>query len=469
MPRGDFRILEAYVRALRSAQKLIHLESQFLWSPEIVEILRGKLRNPPTRRVPRRRRCSPRTRTTAQDDTRGQLGTLVDADRDDRLLACTLYQPGRVQQVYVHAKIGIVDDRWLCIGSANLNEHSMFNDTEACVITCDEELARETRLRLWREHCRPSSDVDFDALARRGEERSPPVGAAAARVAALAARCSGRSTAYLWTDAVRSSSSQTGARSRCACSVPPARSASRRSRSSRPTTAARCMRARRTRPSRSRSYLDAAEHVRAARETGADAIHPGYGFLAESGDFADAVIGAGPDVGRPDTRRAARRRRQARGEADRARGGRAGRSRRRGRGLPAARQGRRRRRRTRHARRAHARTSSTRRSRRRKREAQAAFGDDRVYLERYLERPRHVEIQLLADTHGTVLALGERECSVQRRHQKVLEESPSPALDPDLRAQMSDAAVRFARAIGYVGAGTAEFVARAAASSSSSS
>jgi acetyl/propionyl-CoA carboxylase alpha subunit len=92
-----------------------------------------------------------------------------------------------------------------------------------------------------------------------------------------------------------------------------------------------------------------------------------------------------------------------------------------------------------------------------KREAKAAFGDDRVFAERYVERPRHVEIQLLGDGER-VLALGERECSIQRRHQKVLEESPSPALDPELRKEMSDAAVRFAEAIGYESAGTAEFM-----------
>src|SRR6202008_4069110 len=91
-----------------------------------------------------------------------------------------------------------------------------------------------------------------------------------------------------------------------------------------------------------------------------------------------------------------------------------------------------------------------------RREAASGVGDETVFFERYLERPRHVEIQLLADAHGTVVALGERECSIQRRHQKVLEESPSAALDPELRARMSDAAVAFARAIGYVSAGTAE-------------
>src|SRR6266850_1063381 len=91
-------------------------------------------------------------------------------------------------------------------------------------------------------------------------------------------------------------------------------------------------------------------------------------------------------------------------------------------------------------------------------EAMNAFGDGRLYLEKYLDRPRHVEIQIFADAHGRVVSLGERECSVQRRHQKVIEEAPSPIITPDLRKRMGDAAVRLARAGGYVNAGTVEFL-----------
>ena len=93
-----------------------------------------------------------------------------------------------------------------------------------------------------------------------------------------------------------------------------------------------------------------------------------------------------------------------------------------------------------------------------RREALAGFGDDGLLVERYVERARHIEVQLLADAHGTVLHLGERECSLQRRHQKVLEESPSPAVGPELRRRLGTAAVDIARRAGYVGAGTAEFL-----------
>ena len=168
LPDGDYRILEAYIRALRSAQRLVYLESQFLWAPEVTEILRAKLRDPPTDEF-RLIVLLPARPNNGADDTRGQLGLLVDSDEDNRFLACSLYQPTRADQVYVHAKIGIVDDRWLVIGSANLNEHSFYNDTEACVITCDEELVRATRLRLWREHL-GCEDVSFERFRERAED-----------------------------------------------------------------------------------------------------------------------------------------------------------------------------------------------------------------------------------------------------------------------------------------------------------
>ena len=91
-------------------------------------------------------------------------------------------------------------------------------------------------------------------------------------------------------------------------------------------------------------------------------------------------------------------------------------------------------------------------------EAEAAFGNPGVYMEKFIERPRHIEFQILADSHGNVVHLGERDCSIQRRHQKLLEEAPSPVLTPELRQQMGSAAVRAAQSINYVGAGTVEFL-----------
>jgi phosphatidylserine/phosphatidylglycerophosphate/cardiolipin synthase-like enzyme len=153
-PRGDFRIFESYMRALRGARRLIYLENQFLWSPEIVAVLADKLRNPPTEDF-RLVVLLPARANNGQDDTRGQLGVLAEADDgNDRFLAATLRSRtgSRDDPLYVHAKVGIVDDRWLTIGSANLNAHSLLNDTEMNVVTDDADLARATRVRLWAEH-----------------------------------------------------------------------------------------------------------------------------------------------------------------------------------------------------------------------------------------------------------------------------------------------------------------------------
>ena len=151
---GDFRILEAYTRALRSAERLVYLESQFLWSAQVVEILSEKLREPPNEDF-RVVVLLPARPNNGADCTRGQLSALVRADDGaGRFLACTLAaRTGQLTgPLYVHSKIAVIDDAWMTVGSANLNEHSFFNDTEMNVITCDRALARETRLRLWSEH-----------------------------------------------------------------------------------------------------------------------------------------------------------------------------------------------------------------------------------------------------------------------------------------------------------------------------
>jgi acetyl-CoA carboxylase, biotin carboxylase subunit len=219
------------------------------------------------------------------------------------------------------------------------------------------------------------------------------------------------------------------------------------------------------------SYLRGEALIELARSTGCDAIHPGYGFLAERAHFAQAVADAGlVFVGPPASaihamgdKTEARRRMMAAGvpvvpgnaeplvDAAAARavagelgypvllkaaagGG--------GKGMrvvgaPAELEG------------ALAAAS---------REARAAFGEGSVYLEKYLDHPRHIEIQVLADAHGSVLHLGERECSVQRRHQKMIEEAPSSAIDEATRRRMGEAAVAAAAAVGYTNAGTIEFL-----------
>jgi acetyl-CoA carboxylase biotin carboxylase subunit len=225
-------------------------------------------------------------------------------------------------------------------------------------------------------------------------------------------------------------------------------------------------------PSPSRqSYLDIERIVEAARAVGADAIHPGYGFLSEKAEFARALERAGITfIGpRPESMEAmgvkttARRHMadagvptvpgspapiaeesEARALADRigypvmikaaAGGG--------GKGMK----------------RCDAPAEFARLWQSARREAGSAFGDDRLYLEKFLDQPRHVEVQVFADEHGACIWIGERECSVQRRQQKVIEESPSCILDARMREAMGEVAVRAARAVGYRGAGTVEFL-----------
>ena len=221
----------------------------------------------------------------------------------------------------------------------------------------------------------------------------------------------------------------------------------------------------------SESYLVADRVLDAARRTGADAVHPGYGFLSENAAFAQAVedaglvwIGPPPEAIRlMGDKTEARKLMQTAGvpmapgtpdaiddagEAERVAGeigypvlvkAAAGGG---GKGMRVVE-------RAADFANAFARAGS---------EAQSAFGDGRVYVEKYLVGPRHVEIQVLADAHGNTVHLFERECSIQRRHQKVIEEAPSAVLTPELRAAMGEAAVQAARACDYVGAGTVEFL-----------
>ncbi|HWP62519.1 MAG TPA: biotin carboxylase N-terminal domain-containing protein, partial [Candidatus Binatia bacterium] len=217
--------------------------------------------------------------------------------------------------------------------------------------------------------------------------------------------------------------------------------------------------------------LDPERVVAAAVAAGADALHPGYGFLAENADFARRVIAAGirwvgppPEAieamgdkararalaaslgipiaegsapeDRSDTALVAAAERLGPPLIVKPAGGGGGKGMRVVRSFDGFREV----------------LAAARR------EARAAFGDDRLLLERYLEQPRHVEIQVLFDAAGQGVHLGERDCSLQRRHQKILEEAPAPRVTPALRAVLGDAALRLAAAVGYVGAGTCEFL-----------
>jgi phosphatidylserine/phosphatidylglycerophosphate/cardiolipin synthase-like enzyme len=179
LPRGEFSVLEAYMRALRSARSLIYLENQFLWSPEVVSVLEDKLRRPPSDDF-RVVVLLPAKPNNGRDDTRGMLGRLLEADagRGQFLGATIQSRTGDTSgPLYVHAKIGIVDDAWLAVGSANLNEHSLFNDSEVDVVTCDAPLARDTRLRLWAEHLERDREAVSGDPARLVDELWRPIAA----------------------------------------------------------------------------------------------------------------------------------------------------------------------------------------------------------------------------------------------------------------------------------------------------
>ncbi|WP_296898632.1 acetyl-CoA carboxylase biotin carboxylase subunit [uncultured Megamonas sp.] len=220
-----------------------------------------------------------------------------------------------------------------------------------------------------------------------------------------------------------------------------------------------------------KSYLDISRIIEAAKAAKADAIHPGYGFLAENADFADACvnyniayIGASGEAIRkmgdkavarktmqeagvpvvPGTQDLIHDEQEARLTAEKigypvlikatAGGG--------GKGMRVVEDS----------------TDLVKALRQAAQEAERSFGNAGVYLEKYLTHSRHVEIQIMADNHGNVVYLGERDCSTQRRHQKVIEEAPSPVVSPDMRKEMGKAAVNAAKAVNYSGAGTVEFI-----------